>query len=155
MGCNGMGLYGQVDQLQGDEEEDEDIIEDEVGGPGMEEELLYEDNSRLETSMDNSVLNILQPQIDPLEWKTELERVGPKLNATAITMGNEWRAHVDQSLRGKEQIAKLMGVSKGDLSSLNRQVSDELNQMRMKEKYLNNQYNTICLEYIEVSVWLR
>lgn len=141
--------------MQGDEEEDEDIIEDEVGGPGMEEELLYEDNSRLETSMDNSVLNILQPQIDPLEWKTELERVGPKLNATAITMGNEWRAHVDQSLRGKEQIAKLMGVSKGDLGSLNRQVSDELNQMRMKEKYLNNQYNTICLEYIEVSVWLR
>lgn len=136
--------------MQGEEDEDEDIIEEEAAGGTGDEELLYEENSRLETSMDNSTLTILQPQIDPLEWKTELERVGPKLSATVIVMGNEWRAHVDQSMRGKEQITKLMGTNKGDLHALNKQVSEELNQMRMKEKYLNNQYNTVCLEYVEV-----
>lgn len=31
-----------------------------------------------------------------------------------------------------------------------RSVADELNKMRMKEKYLNNQYNSLGLEFIEV-----
>ncbi len=31
-----------------------------------------------------------------------------------------------------------------------RHVSDELNKMRMKEKYLNNQHNAMSLSYIEV-----
>lgn len=141
----------QIEQVQGDDEEEDIIEEDTAGVGGADEELLYEDTSRLETSMDNSVMNILQPQIDPLEWKTELERVGPKLTSTVAAGGNEWRAHVDQSVRGQEQIGKLMSISKGDLGMLNRQVVEELNQMRMKEKYVNNQYNSICLEFIEVS----
>jgi hypothetical protein len=29
-------------------------------------------------------------------------------------------------------------------------VSDELNKMRMKEKYLNNQHNAMALSYVEV-----
>jgi hypothetical protein len=36
------------------------------------------------------------------------------------------------------------------VSLLCRHVSDELNKMRMKEKYLNNQHNTMGLAYIEV-----
>jgi hypothetical protein len=31
-----------------------------------------------------------------------------------------------------------------------RHVSDELNKMRMKEKYLNNQHNAMALTYVEV-----
>ena len=30
-------------------------------------------------------------QIDPIEWKTELERVGPKLKAQQVLATNEWR----------------------------------------------------------------
>ncbi|RYH30093.1 hypothetical protein EON65_06235 [archaeon] len=138
-----------MEQVQGDDDEEEDIIEDDAGGAG-DEELLYEETSRLETSQDTSVMNILQPQIDPLEWKTELERVGPKLITGGTVGGNEWRAHVDQSVRGREQVSKLMSVSKTDLNALSKQVTEELNQMRLKEKYLNNQYNTVCLEYVEV-----
>lgn len=36
------------------------------------------------------------------------------------------------------------------VSSASRQVADELNKMRMKEKYLSNQYNALGLEYVEV-----
>eukprot|EP01031_Cornospumella_fuschlensis_P031829 gene31829-38487_t len=122
----------EIEQVQGDDDDEDDIIEDDVGGAG-DEELLYEETSRLETSMDTSVMNILQPQIDPLEWKTELERVGPKLSTGAVVGGNEWRAHVDQSVRGREQVGKLMSVSKTDLNALSKQVTEELNQMRLKE----------------------
>jgi estrogen-related receptor beta like 1 len=30
-----------------------------------------------------------------------------------------------------------------------RQLNEELGQLRMKEKYINNQYNTLCLEYTD------
>ncbi len=26
--------------------------------------------------------------------------------------------------------------------------------MKMKEKYINNQYNTLCLEYVEVDLFI-
>lgn len=35
--------------------------------------------------------------------------------------------------------------------SIHRHVSDELNKMRMKEKYLNNQHNAMSLSFIEVA----
>ncbi len=38
------------------------------------------------------------------------------------------------------------------LISYYRQIGEELNQMKMKEKYINNQYNTLCLEYVEVDL---
>jgi len=34
---------------------------------------------------------ILQALVDPVEWKTELERVGPKLKSNLQTSVNEWR----------------------------------------------------------------
>ena len=40
---------------------------------------MFEDPSKFEVSIDSSNHNILQALVDPIEWKTELERVGPKL----------------------------------------------------------------------------
>jgi hypothetical protein len=156
--------------------------------------------------------------VDPVEWKTELERVGPKLRANQQLTTNEWRAHVDQTVTSKGHIEKVLGDTQGDLHAMNkyalavlfrvvlldtlrdcelceeayelvatpygsrisihcciyhsaltsacltcthlltrtrcmchhRHVSDELNKMRMKEKYLNNQHNSMSLSFIEV-----
>jgi estrogen-related receptor beta like 1 len=68
-----------VEQAEPDDDQnDEDIAEDEeLGGP--DEELMFEDPNKFEISVDSSTHNILQALVDPIEWKTELERVGPKL----------------------------------------------------------------------------
>lgn len=108
-----------VEQAQGDHDEDEDVIEDDVEGVA-EEEVYFEEASRLEASLDATNHQILQAQIDPLEWKTELERVGPKLRANIQLSTNEWRSHVDQTVNAKSQIEKLMSESQGDLQSMNK-----------------------------------
>jgi len=107
----------------GDDDEIEDVIADDI-----EEEEVFQDSGGDKdgggTDLNDSVLDgssrqILVGQIDPLEWKTELERVSQKLKTSQVTSTNEWRAHVDQTISSKENIDKLLGDTKGDLSALN------------------------------------
>ena len=132
-----------------DEAENADIIEDDELGL-IDEDIPFEEASRLEVSLDNSNHQILQAMVDPIEWKTELERVGPKLKSNQQISTNEWRSHVDQTVTSKSQIEKVLGDTQSELSNMNKKVSNELNHMRMKEKYLNNQYNSLGLEFVQV-----
>jgi hypothetical protein len=82
----------------------------------------FEEASRLDASMDASHHNILQALVDPVEWKTELERVGPKLRANQNLVTNEWRAHVDQTVSSKGHIEKILADTQGDLGIMNKYV---------------------------------
>jgi hypothetical protein len=57
-----------------------------------------------------------------MHWKTELERVGPKLRAKQALPSNEWRAHVDMTLTNKGQIEAVLDETQADLLGLNRYV---------------------------------
>jgi estrogen-related receptor beta like 1 len=110
----------QIEQAEADDEnENEDIIEEDAAG-GVDEDIQFEEASRLEASLDGSHHNILQALVDPVEWKTELERVGPKLRANQQLTTNEWRAHVDQTVASKGQIEKVLGDTQGDLQAMNK-----------------------------------
>ena len=109
-------------------EDEEDEIEDVIADDIEEEEDVFNDdggdkagsgNDLNDSILDGSSRQILVGQIDPLEWKTELERVGQKLKTSQVTSTNEWRAHVDQTITSKENIDKLLGDTKGDLAGLN------------------------------------
>lgn len=134
-----------VDDAQDDEVEDigEEIEDDFVYREGISE--IHE------TSIDQSTHNILQAMIDPIEWKTELERVTPKLKAHEQLSIHEWRSHVDQTLTSHNLIEKVLQETNGNLLAMNKLVSDEVNHMKMKEKYLSHQFAATCTQYQEVS----
>jgi len=100
----------------------DDDIEDEAAG-GLDDDVVYEEaarNEAAEISLDTSAHNILQALVDPVEWKTELERVGPKLKVNQTLAANEWRAHVDQTISSKSAIDKVLGDTQGDLQLMNK-----------------------------------
>ena len=39
----------------------------------------------------------MEATVDPLEWRTELERVAPRLKIPRNFSGKEWRAHLEQT----------------------------------------------------------
>lgn len=84
-----------VEQAEPDDDtNDDDIVEDEEPG-APDEDVMFEDPSKFEVSIDSSNHNILQALVDPIEWKTELERVGPKLrtNLQLSTNGmTKWKS---------------------------------------------------------------
>lgn len=90
---------------------------------------------------------------DPEAWKMECELVAPLLKAKAaqsVLGSNEWRTHVDQTVSTKEAIARLLESSEKELKAINKVVADELGQIRIKEKHINNQFSSLCTEFVEV-----
>ena len=112
--------YSQTDKEEHGDFADHDAIEEDAIDAAGDEDLLtdYTSNVQLETSLDASAHNILLNVVDPIEWKTELERVGPKLKASQQFGTNEWRSHVDQTLSSKEQIGKVMVDAQADLRGM-------------------------------------
>jgi estrogen-related receptor beta like 1 len=109
-------------QMQMDDDGGDGDIEDEAAGV-VDDDLVYEEaarNEAAELSMDTSAHNILQALVDPVEWKTELERVGPKLKVNPSLAANEWRAHVDQTIASKGHIDKVLSETRGDLQVMNK-----------------------------------
>ena len=112
-----------MEQAEVDDEGDADIEDDAAGGhedDAFFAEVANVDAADLSVSLDNSAHHILQAAVDPVAWKTELERVGPKLRAQQQLSANEWRAHVDQTVTNNQQIGKVLGETQNDLSIMNK-----------------------------------
>ena len=110
-----------MEQAQVDDDADEADIEDAADGDAPEDTMFQEAQMEIaEVSLDASAHQILHAQVDPIEWKTELERVGPKLKAQQALASNEWRAHVDSTVQNKSQIEKVLAETQGDLLAINR-----------------------------------
>lgn len=135
------------DDADADDVEDEGIVEED-DDPMFQD--INRDDDGVDGAIDEAAHQILQAAIDPIEWKTELERVGPKLRAQQQLSTHEWRAHVDQTLSSKEHIDKIMNEAQGDLSTMNRVVGDEITRTRTKERYISHQFAALCTEYQEI-----
>lgn len=154
-----------------DEDDDGGDVADEADGDDVEDDLMFQEMQAevAEVSLDGSAHQILHAQVDPIEWKTELERVGPKLRAHQQLTSNEWRAHVDSTVHNKGQIEKVLSDTQGDLQAINRysghisyfvaardirfsfrEITDELAKMKSKERYTNNQFSSIAVDYKQV-----
>jgi len=140
---------------EGDDLDDEleDGIDDEAEG-GVDDDALFQEPVGTEVdemSLDHSAHQILHAEVDPVAWKTELERVGPRLKAQLQLSSNEWRAHVDQTCGSQDKINKVLGDTHGDLRGLSKDVREELNKLSTKEKYINHQFMSISADYREVA----
>lgn len=156
----GQPKYDDADEVeQGGDDLDDDLdqgIDEEVEG-GVDDDALFHEPQGTEVdemSMDSSAHQILHADVDPVAWKTELERVGPRLKAQQQLSSNEWRAHVDQTCGSREKIDKVLAETQGDLKGLNKDVGDELSKLSTKEKYINHQFMSISADYREVAAVL-
>lgn len=141
-----------VEQAQVDDDDDGGGIADEADGEDIVEDVLFQETQAeiAEASLDGSAHQIMHAQVDPIEWKTELERVGPKLRAHQQLTSNEWRAHVDSTVHNKGQIEKVLSDTQGDLQAINREITDELAKMKSKERYTNNQFTSAADDYKQI-----
>lgn len=112
----------QAEQAAGDEEEDEDDIADDAIAE-VDDDIFndYAKNGDVgDTSLDQSSYQILTSVTDPIAWKTELERVGPRLRSQQQLASNEWRSHVDLTVKNKDQINENLPGTKDDLNMIGR-----------------------------------
>ncbi|CAM9275782.1 unnamed protein product, partial [Chrysoparadoxa australica] len=124
-------------------------VEDEIDEI-EEEEAVFTERARPELEdeddLHQSQVAMLETRIDPLEWKKELERVGPKLKF-AQRSTKEWRGHVEQTKLHEKTIQSTLPEASSKMTVMSSEVKNMLDSMRSKERYLSNNYQELCEEY--------
>lgn len=99
-------------------------------------------------ALDESQHEIIQATVDPIAWKTELERVAPKLKARVrADVGKEWRAHIEQTRAHEDTIQKVLPATSSQLKQVALELGEALERMSHKEKYINQQFCQLGQEY--------
>ncbi|CAN0374930.1 unnamed protein product, partial [Pylaiella littoralis] len=116
-----------------------------------EEEQDFSELTKVEEDDDigisDSQAAMLEAKIDPVEWKRELERVGPRLKMAASAAGKEWRGHVEQTKKHEEAIQAALPVTTTQLALIGTEVTESVEKMRVKERFVNSQHDVLREEY--------
>jgi intraflagellar transport protein 57 len=155
----------EVEEAEVDEDADMGMgdIEDEAEAADEAEEAVFDGggagsggkNGDESFSGQAEAHKIIENTIDPLVWKTELERVGPRLKATSGALGKEWRAHIEQTKEHEKTIQAVLPSAQQHMKSIAEQIKEAVEKMRGKEQSINNQLEHIRAEYEELTGQLK
>ncbi|CAM9112777.1 unnamed protein product [Ascophyllum nodosum] len=101
-------------------------------------------------SFNDSQAAMLETKVDPVEWKRELERVGPRLKMASVAAGKEWRGHVEQTKKLEEAIQAALPVTNMQLALVRNEMTESVEKVRAKERFLNNQHDSLREDYREL-----
>jgi len=137
----------ELEEAEVDEEADLGDIEDEAEVM-EEEEAMFADLAEEEDEvLEQSTHQLIENTIDPLVWKTELERVGPRLKANVVSLGKEWRAHIEQTKDHEKTIQATLPAAQSHMQSISEQIKEAVEKMRSQEHSINTHFDAMRSEY--------
>ena len=89
----------------------------------------------------------MESDIDPLEWKTELERVTPHLKVKMGHGGKEWRAHIQQTKKHGSIVDRILPDARKKLAMISDAIKGSLERLQGKERYLNSHFDGLAQEF--------
>lgn len=150
----------------------EDEIVDEENGSGdeldldqVEEEMAAQYGSDDEDDVVNDVFNInvqsitphanqmrgevLESNADAEAWRTEVERVIPRLKLAVnnTNSAKDWRSRLDLLFKYSGSISGTMGNSRTLLQKMSAEIDKNMERVETREKYLNTQLSGLLSQY--------
>lgn len=86
-------------------------------------------------------------QVDPMQWKLDVERVAPKLRITLAADLRDWRQHLEAAHSSVGLLAASWPESKLVLEKLGAEVAASLEKLEGRERQLNGQYDGLMEQY--------
>lgn len=83
-------------------------------------------------------------QVDPAEWRLEVERVAPRLKITVTSSARDWRSHLDDAHKHSAELSSLWPQAQTALST----VQTEVGYMHAATPIVSQAH---VLEYVAVS----
>lgn len=139
-----------IEDVEGDLAEDD--IEETIESEEEEDGLGASFRGTYAKEAEGTKQAVLQSHTDPeyhAAWRTELERVGPKLRSRLAGLGNEWRSHLEQTKSHQVTIDKVLPDCAKDLSQIHKILSTSLERITAKERLLSNQFENLANQYRE------
>ncbi|XP_034247885.1 intraflagellar transport protein 57 homolog [Thrips palmi] len=90
---------------------------------------------------------ILESTTTSEDWQLELERVLPQLKVTIKTDSRDWRSHLQQMHSQHEGIQESLSSAKTRLDKLYSDITQTMDKIKSREKFLNNQLDPTLVEY--------
>ncbi|XP_003741457.2 intraflagellar transport protein 57 homolog [Galendromus occidentalis] len=81
----------------------------------------------------------LLSDVDTDEWRLEVERLLPQLKITIRPDPKDWRSHLGQIHKYKEEMDASLAATKGQLETLYNSIGQTLEKLAKREKYINSQ----------------
>ena len=143
-------LEDAIEDVEGEleEEEIEEAIESEEEDDGLGASFRGTYSKEMEGTKQAVLKNETNPEYQAA-WRTELERVGPKLRSRLAGIGNEWRSHLEQTKLHQVTIDKVLPDCSKDLSQIHKILSTSLDRITSKERLLSNQFDNLSNQYRE------
>nr|CAD7455958.1 unnamed protein product [Timema tahoe] len=117
------------------------------GSDDEEETLLRIEDLAIQNIESQKPDEILESNTNFDNWKLELERVIPQLKVTVKTDSRDWRSRLDQMQQHREGIDGALVTARAQLDKLHTDISQTLEKMNSREKYLNTQLETYLVQY--------
>nr|CCA14836.1 Intraflagellar Transport Protein 57 putative [Albugo laibachii Nc14] len=113
-----------------------------------DDEDLYSNVVNKVESREESQQQMIISEVDPLLWKAELERVGPRLRIQAKdASGQEWHSHIERARKQETIIQDIVPEATGQLKQIRQLLVETLQRMESKEKAINIQFEQTREEY--------
>ncbi|CAH8569616.1 unnamed protein product [Schistosoma turkestanicum] len=98
---------------------------------------------------------VLECSTDPADWKLEVERILPQLRVNVHSDIKDWRTHLDQMKKLKMEIETTFQDAKSQLVRLHNDLNSDVDKINNREKYMNNQVESLLAQYRTVQDNLR
>merc|ERR1712070_936635 len=95
----------------------------------------------------NESREMIDGTIDPLQWKTEMERVGPRLKGKTWTLEKEWRSHIEQTKDHEKKIQETLPNAQLHMQTMSTQIQEAVEKMRTREQMVNSEFDSVRAGY--------
>ncbi|KAL3146305.1 Intraflagellar transport protein 57 [Trebouxia sp. C0010 RCD-2024] len=127
-------------------------IDDQIAAQSSDEEELYASlGTREGQNFDNTGAETVgvEAQVDPAEWRLEVERVAPRLKITVASNARDWRSHLDEAHKHSQEISTVWPGVQTALGAVQTEVMSAMEKLSTRERFLNSQCEHLTAEYRE------
>lgn len=98
---------------------------------------------------------LLESVVSAKAWKSEVERVAPKLKVKVVADAKDWRGHLEKAKEHLRTVELAVPEAQRRLDAVANEVSKALEKLQSREKYMNSQLEQTLQQYGERYVQLK
>lgn len=142
--------FGTPEIVSQEAEQDEDLDVEDDEDDDIEDEAIIDDDEHEEQLEDEDMFTerdeLLESNLDPAEWRLEVERVS-RLLTMPKSMEKDWRSHFERIRQHQKLIDGQMETISDQLDKMTKDITATLSQIETREKLLNEEITDLREDY--------
>lgn len=130
---------GGDDMIEEFEDSDEEnYLIEEQNSDDIESDRMSEiSDKEMNDILNDENVNVIESQIDPYEWKLELERVAPSLKVKTRENIKDWRSKITKVTQLHQNVGNVVSDIKGTLEKLSTELNRTCERIESRESNIN------------------